>query len=255
MTSTMMLIQGVGLFLAMILATEVGFRIATRKGKSEGVVGAGVVEGAVFGLLGLLLAFAFSGAWGRFESRRGLVVLEANALSTAYSYVDLLAEEDQPALRSAFRKYVDSRILTYTNVGHLDAAYAEYGRGVAMREGIWDLAVAATGKPGREQARMLMLPNVNNAFDAATTRLAAAQAHLPGVIPILIAVVSLSCSTLAGYSMSAKGNRQWLRRLMLAGVTATTAYLVMDLEYPRAGLIRLSEVDVVMVDLRKSMGE
>jgi hypothetical protein len=57
------------------------------------------VEGAVFGLMGLLLAFTFSGAASRFEVRRQLIVQETNAIGTAYLRLDLLPPGDQPKMR------------------------------------------------------------------------------------------------------------------------------------------------------------
>ena len=57
------------------------------------------VEGAVFGVMGLLLAFTFSGAASRFDGRRQLIVQETNAIGTAYLRVDLLAASRQPERR------------------------------------------------------------------------------------------------------------------------------------------------------------
>jgi hypothetical protein len=51
------------------------------------MAGLTTVEGAVFALIGLLLAFTISGALQRFDERRQLVIQEANAVSTAYSWM------------------------------------------------------------------------------------------------------------------------------------------------------------------------
>ena len=60
-------------------------------GSEHEVSGAGIVEGAVFALLGLLLAFTFAGAASRFDDRRKLIVEESNAIGTAYLRLDLPA--------------------------------------------------------------------------------------------------------------------------------------------------------------------
>ena len=70
--------------------------------------GASAAEGAVFALLGLLLAFTFSGAASRFEDRRWFINSEANAIGTAYLRLDLLPAEAQPPLRDLFRRYADN---------------------------------------------------------------------------------------------------------------------------------------------------
>src|SRR5439155_1450024 len=102
----------IGLFAAMLVALELGRRIGTRRlaalppGTSWEI---GTLDGAVFGLLGLLIAFTFSGAVSRFEARRHLVVEETNAIGTAYLRLDLLPVAAQPAMRAAFRRYLDPR--------------------------------------------------------------------------------------------------------------------------------------------------
>ena len=81
------------LFSSMLVLLEIGRRIGLRRmaQDSEGArAGVGAVEGAVFGLLGLLIAFTFSGAASRFDTRRQLIVEETNDIGTAYLRLDLL---------------------------------------------------------------------------------------------------------------------------------------------------------------------
>ncbi len=75
------LIYATGLLFGMLLLLEAGRRIGVRRiavdveGARAGVV---AVEGALFALLGLLIAFSFSGAAARFDARRQQIVEEAN---------------------------------------------------------------------------------------------------------------------------------------------------------------------------------
>src|SRR5262245_10037069 len=102
-----------------ILLFELGRRIAIKQaqGDFEKIrVGIGAVEGAVFGLLGLLLAFTFSEAASRFESRQQLVVQEANCIGTAWYRIDLLPADDADPTRQMFREYLDARLDVYRDV-------------------------------------------------------------------------------------------------------------------------------------------
>ena len=109
----------VGLFGGMLVMQVVGRRLGEHErrldpdGKHDGATAA---EAAVVGLLGLLVAFTFSGAGSRFDSRRNLIVDETNAIGTAYLRIDLLPADRQPQLRDLFRKYVDARIAAYRAV-------------------------------------------------------------------------------------------------------------------------------------------
>src|SRR6187455_2165271 len=93
---TIFTLMTVALFAAMLLCLEIGRRVGTARlaRDPDGLTkGASAAEGAVFALLGLLLAFTFSGAASRFEDRRWFINDEANAIGTAYLRLDLLPEE------------------------------------------------------------------------------------------------------------------------------------------------------------------
>src|SRR5262245_4230559 len=86
---------GISVFGFLLIGRRLGRRHDTGDPES-GHAGLGAVDGAVFGLLGLLIAFTFSGAAARFDERRLMVVTEVNNLGTAWLRIDLLAAEDQP---------------------------------------------------------------------------------------------------------------------------------------------------------------
>src|SRR3954465_6085183 len=101
------------LFLGMLACIEVGRILGLRQieYRSESSnTGVGVVEGSVFGLLGLMLAFTFSAAARRFDERRHLVVDALNAIGTAGNRTVVLPPAAQPAIRDGFRRYVDATI-------------------------------------------------------------------------------------------------------------------------------------------------
>ena len=87
----------VGLFVGMLVCLEVGYRIGSygvERHQELEHEGTGAIEAAVFALLGLLLAFTFGGAMTRLETRRELIVQEANAIGTAYLRLDVLPAAD-----------------------------------------------------------------------------------------------------------------------------------------------------------------
>ena len=244
-----------GLFLGMLLLMDVGRRIGGRRlaHDPEGArSGVGAVEGAVYGLLGLLIAFTFSGAASRFDTRRQLIVEEANDIGTAYLRLDLLPAEPRDHLREQFRRYVDSRLETYRKFPDLQAVEAELARSIALQNEIWNLAVAAT-RDTPPPTTTLILPALNQMIDITTTRTAAARMHPPGVIFAMLGALALIGSLMAGYGMAGGKTRSWLHMVAYAAITAATAYVILDLEYPRLGRIRLDAFDQVLVELRQSM--
>ena len=128
-----------GLFFGILVFLEVGRRLGERRvaDDPEGARnGIGAVEGAIFGLVGLLIAFTFSGGANRFDERRALVVQETNAIGTAYLRVDLLPEGAQPTLRDLFRRYLDARIEAYRRLPDFDAANAKLQESIRLQNEI-----------------------------------------------------------------------------------------------------------------------
>jgi len=247
------------LFLAaMVTSLEIGFRFGLRRAArhpEEGDEGTGAIEAAVFALFGLILALSFSGGMTRLDNRRAMIVQEVNAIGTAYLRIDLLPAADQPALRELFRKYVDTRVAAFQNTT-LEGVLADIDRGTAIQNEIWAKAVAAVNTDNTMlPPRALVIPALNDMIDITTTRKVAMFTRLPGLILGLLIAISLISALLAGYTMSKrrKGVRSWFHMVLYAVVVTMTMYVVLDLEYPRAGLIRLDEIDRAMVELRDSM--
>jgi hypothetical protein len=216
--------------------------------------GTGAVDGAVFALLGLLIAFTFSGAVSRFDQRRDLIVEETNDIGTAYLRLDLLPASAQPALRDLFRRYVDSRLETYRKIPDLEAVKAELARSVALQGEIWNQAVAAGRlESAPPSATMLLLPALNQMIDITTTRTMAAQMHPPKVIFAMLFGLALAGALLAGYGMAGGKSRNWLHMIGFAAIIAIAIYVILDIEFPRLGLIRVDAFDQALVDLRASM--
>jgi len=248
-------LTAIGLFAGILLLLEVGRRVGVRRmaRDSEGArAGAGAVEGAVFGLMGLLIAFTFSGAAARYDTRRLQVTEEANNIGTAWLRLDLLPAGAQPALRASFRRYVDARLEVFQKLPDLEAAKAALGRANALQGEIWTQAVAAC-KESPPSAGTLLLSALNQMIDITTTRTMAAKSHPPLVIFAMLVALTLIGALLAGYGMAAAKTRSWIHMLGFAFVMAAAVYIILDLEYPRMGLIRLHSADQVLVELRQSM--
>jgi hypothetical protein len=83
----------------------------------------------------------------------------------------------------------------------------------------------------------------------------ATQKHPPPIVFAMLAVVALIGALLAGYHTAGAKERSWLHTLGFAAVIASTVYVILDIEYPRQGLIRVDAADDVLLDLRRQMNE
>ncbi len=245
----------VALFVGMLACMEVGRILGFRQRKGSGDsshAGVGVVEGSVFGLLGLMLAFTFSGAARRFDDRRHLVVEEVNAIGTAWKRIDMLPPDVQPEIRDGFRRYVDATIAAYRKLPDLTAE--EFTKADQAADDVWAKATAATRPESGVPARMLLLlPPMNEMFDIAQARRLATRIHPPAIIYVMLAIVALAGALLAGYGMAAYQRRSWLHLIAFSLTTAASAYVILDLEYPTLGLIRVERFDRALLELRATM--
>lgn len=249
-------IFAVVLSLGILVLLEIGRQIGARRIAEEGETaskGLSAIEGAIFGLMGLILAFSFSGALTRFDARRHLVIEEANAIGTAWLRIALLPADAQPRMRDLFRRYLDSRLEVYRSLPDMEAVKAALAKSANLQSEIWALAISPSPETGTLQAPILLLPALNAMFDIRTTRTEGARIHLPLTIFAMLGALTLACSLFAGYDMAIWRKRNLLHSIAFAVVLSVTVYVIIDLEYPRLGFIQMSESDQVLVDLRRSM--
>jgi hypothetical protein len=227
-------------FLGMLGIAAVGHRHGRRRVSAigeEAGQGTGVVEAALFALLGLLIAFTFATAYSRLNVRRDLVVQEANAIGTAYLRLDLLAPEAKAPLRAKFKDYIASRRAFWQELTDVPAAKRELARAGELQNQIWTSAVAAT--EGNQPARMLLLPALNAMIDITTTRLSEIRAHPPPIVFVMLFALALLCAWAIGYAMAKACSPNWLHVAGYAAIVTLTIYVILDIEYPRYGLVRL----------------
>jgi len=241
-----------GLMLGMLFLLEFGRRLARREA-AAGEVSTGTLDSAVFALLGLLLAFTFSGAAQRFDVRRAQIVEETNNIGTAWLRLDLLPADTQPALRDLLRRYVDSRLEIYGKLKHMDTTSAEFQHSSALQSEVWNRAVAACNEKRDPATTTLVIEALNAMFDITTTRAAAARMHPPLVVFALLFLLALASAFVAGHGMASAAKAPWLHMLTFAAMISASVYLVLDLEYPRAGFVRIDAFDQTLADLRRSM--
>jgi hypothetical protein len=237
------------LFLGMIAMQIAGHRYGLRRGSDElcgSSEGTAAVEAALYALLGLFVAFTFSGASDRLEARRQLIVEESNAIGTAYLRLDLLPAADQPRIRDEMRRYLESRLTFYDRLLDFRGASAEREHADQLQQQIWNHALGAAGRAPDTRATLLVLPSLNAMFDAASKRYAALRMHLPVAIFIQLLLIALVCGFFAGIGMSKRKRPSYLHMVMFAGVIAVTAYVILNLEYPRVGFGRLRALDIIL---------
>ncbi len=227
------------LFGGLVCSAEVGFRWGARRGrKADRVDHLGAIQGAILGLLGLLLGFSFSGASDRFSARVQMIVDEANAIRDVCLKVDLMPEDQQPALRDMLRRYVDLRVAFY-EAGEEDAFQAVVAETDVLQAKIWSAGIGAA--KAAPTFAGVWLPALTQVLDMYGRRLAASHRNLP----MLIVGLLLACSGVAvgsvSYGCGIAHKRNTVLTTALAFLVAAVLWAIIDMDHPRRGLIRAGQ--------------
>ena len=240
------------ILLAVLLAAEeLGFRVGRRRRAlydDDGRANFGNLQAGLFGLMGLLLAFTFAMAQQRYETRKDMVVLDANAIGTAWLRTGFLPAPARDEVRRLFVRYVELR----TDPGAFErqrrrATLAEIDRQQAE---IWSrVAAAANASPTPLTA--LAAAATNDMIDMHAKRLAAARNHVPEIVVLLVSAFALAAAAVTGYRCGIGHHRYRLPSAAFLLLVTLVIGVILDLDRPQRGLITVDQG--AMLDLRASM--
>lgn len=218
----------------MVAGILIGRRLHTRPdARTEPV---GVVQGTLLGLVGLLLAFGLSMAVGRYETRRALVVQEANAIGTTHLRAQLLAEPARSASLELLAGYADVAVDLGTQVPFTDRFEDDADEFGALQQQLWAQAGAAVAADPTGTAPRLYLESLNEMIDLHTDRMASLRNEVPTPVMLLqVGVSAIALGVLALY-LTMLG-RSLVTPVIAAAVLVVILYVSFDLDRPERGFI------------------
>jgi hypothetical protein len=233
-----------GLIACAWVAVEIGFRLGIRRravSDESDRSHIGSLQGALLGLLALLLGFSFAMAVGRYDARRALVLKEANAIGTTYLRTDFLPAEQGNEARKLLRAYVDSR-LEFVHVRLDDKLLKKtFASAASLQDQLWSIATAATTQDPRSVPAGLFVATLNDMIDVSEERVAAFYNHVPQPIIALLVAVSCGALGLIGYGGGLVGRRRLPSTILFSVLSVLVLIIVLDIDRPRQGLIQVSQ--------------
>lgn len=231
-------------------AVEFGFRLGRyrRNYAPEKETAVGSMVGAMLGLLGFMLAFAFGLAAARFDERRRTIVDEANAIGTTYLRAAMLPEPHQSAIRKELRDYVDVRltVLQTEKIEHV------ISRSVDLHAKLWEHAIAVAAQDPRSIPYGLFVQSLNEMIDLHTSRvMVGIRSRIPWIVWVALYFIATLTMATVGYYEGLAGGRRSVVSLALVLAFSAVLFLIVDLDRPREGLIRTSQQAIV--DLEASL--
>jgi hypothetical protein len=237
------------IFMGVLLgAEEFGFRVKGRiRPDSENVEKAdiGLILGALMTLLALLFGFTYAMSESRYETRRQLVVEEANAIGTTYLRAKALPEPRSSEIQDLVRQYVALRIEIAGTSDEAPEKVREIdNRSKQLHSLIWSHA-AALAKENPNPVTSIFLQTLNEVIDLHSKRMAAFRNRVPLSIYLVLFVVSVIVLWLVGYYFGRRRQRARILTMMVVLLMGSVMWLIMDLDNPVRGLIKASQQSLI----------
>jgi hypothetical protein len=229
-------------------AAELAAWIGRRRRLSERPEEMAILTASALGLLALLLAFSLSHALSRFESRRALVLDEANAIESAANFASMLPKEAQPEIRSELHDYTEVRIGLRRPY---DPAKLESdaARSREILNQLWRQAVTVSDPQSLSVNRFVMA--LDDVTKIQEQRLVSAQYYVPGAVLLLLLGVAVVAIGFTGYQSGLTESRLHAPTMLTAVTIAVVIVLVVDLDQPARGFIRVPVQ--ALIDVAKTL--
>ncbi len=209
-----------------------------------------VLQGALLGVVGLILAFGLSLAVGRYQDRRAAVVDEANAIGTTYLRAQMLAEPVRSRSLALLVQYTEQSIRLGTAVPDSAKAKSIIAAENVLQRRLWALAGQAVAASPVDTAPRLYVETLNEMIDSQGVRVAGLNNRVPAEVWVLEIVGAAAAVAMLAFYLSVLG-RGLLTVMIAAGLVTMLLYVSFDLDRPTRGLIKVP--DTPLISLRASM--
>ena len=228
----------------MLACGEIGHRVGRRIGVRGGD-DIGTLEGAILGLLALMIGFTFAMALTLYEKRRDAVLLEANAIGTAALRARLLPAPHNAEMLKLLRDYIQIRLDVTQHVPSPAELAAAVERSNAIQETLWQKAKVLAAKENAMVPTGLFIQSLNETFDAQEHRLTVLRYRVPDEVLLALYGVAAIASAFAGYASGLKAKRWRIPVYVMSVLVAAVILLIQDLESPATGFITIDQKPMI----------
>ena len=234
----------------LVLAAEAGFRIGRRHAKATGGSGRSpqvtTLEAAILGLLTLVLSFTYSGSYSRFDTRRQVIIQEANAIETAYLRAGMMPQQERERTRDLLRRYASIQV---PSPEALERALAETKR---LQQKLWREAERFSRSGADAGRKALLVSAINQTIDLHTSRLANFLFHAPASLLLILNLGAALAVLFMGYASGLDNQRFWIGQGVMIVLLTVLLVVILDLENSQKGAIQPSRQP--LFEVQQSIG-
>jgi hypothetical protein len=228
-------------FIAIFALSEAGFQLGRRRETAaDGKDPSWLIQGAAFSLLALLVGFSFSMALGRYDTRRGTFLRETNAIATTFLRTQLLGAKTAAAIRADLRGYVAQRLAFARADAAPELRAAADRNSEALQRDMWRITMRAAAKDAHSTTVPLFVTALNDTINLSTEERAVLTNHIPDIVIVWLLLIALIAAGMMGYGFGKEGQHAPTFKAVFAVIVALVFGLVLDLDRPQRGIIRVN---------------
>jgi hypothetical protein len=242
----------VGLLFVGILsiALEAGFRVglARREVWHDADSGGGAIaQTSMFALLGLIVAFTYASAVSRHDARKQAVLVESNAMSTAFQRADVIVEPGRTELKQVLLDYARTRSFPSDAQQSIESRTIAVEKTLEQQAKIWPATKRVVEQNNPAPTTTSLVAAINSVFDAHTMRVAAAFDTLPKTVMWMLLFVAAASLSVAGYNAGIQGRMSRWRMAALTLVLTALMIVILDFDRSLDGMVTISQNSIDLV--------
>jgi hypothetical protein len=195
------------------------------------------IQTGLITLAAFVVGLSFAQAAGRYDTRRGLVVKEANSIGTTWLRADQLPPADAAKFRQVLTEYTAARLKAYQTPNAPDLYRATIAEGAKEQALLWTIASSSLRAHPTNLGLSLLMQTLNDTIDVSSEQLAALRGRVPTAM-LLLTLVLVTLGTLAtGIRFARDGARPALMSAVFVAASVVVISMVIDYDRPQTGFV------------------
>ncbi len=198
------------------------------------------IQAGLFTLASFVLGLSFAQASARFDTRRELVIKEANAIGTTWLRADQLEPKQTERFRRILTNYTGARLKAYSTPSDQDLYARTIVQSSRDQDAVWAMASSAMHAHQTNLGLSLLMETLNDTIDVSAEQLQALTTHVPTVVvELTVALVVLGALSLGLRFAIDRARPVFLSAIYVVAYVFVISMMI-DYDRPQTGFVNVN---------------